>query len=134
MDPDLSDTIYIDNLRASESNSSKPRLDSGNSVLVRADLIDPLGNIRARQDKLIEWNNSTIQHFVDPRDGQNRSLHGEVAYSFALTPGISEPGIWTVRVYNAESLQPFHYEVPMLFLPSRAIIDSTNENLLMVRP
>ena len=64
-------------------------------------MIDPKGNVRVSQDKWIEWNNETIIHFVDPKDGKNRSAyHGETSYVFALTAGYFESGLWRVRIYK----------------------------------
>ena len=66
-----------------------------------AQLIDPKGNVRVSRDKWIEWNNETIIHFVDPKDGKNRSTyHGETSYVFALTAGYLESGLWRVRIFK----------------------------------
>ena len=75
----------------------------GDSILVIAQLIDPKGNIRVFQEKLI--NNETISpYFTDPRDGLKRKFyHGEFTHTFALTAGYLEAGLWRVRVFKSNS-------------------------------
>lgn len=95
----------------------------GMPIGVKAELVDPMGNLRSSKETIIYWNNETIKQFVDPRDGKKQKFfHGETSYTFALNVGYIESGLWRVRIFDSQSKQPHIYEVPILFLPS------TNQN------
>jgi hypothetical protein len=121
--------IMVENLSTNGSNY----LVNGDTVEVVAELVDPEGNVRVASEAAVEWNNHTIKYFTDPRDGQNRSFHGEYAHNFQLSAGYIEAGLWTIRLYKKSNdsglKRPHVYEVPMLFLPSKAHIDTIGDKL-----
>ena len=62
---------------------------------LKAELVDPMGNLRSSKETIIYWNNETIKQFVDPRDGKKQKFfHGETSYTFALNVGYIESGLW----------------------------------------
>lgn len=57
---------------------ARKHLVDGKPITVKAELVDPKGNLRVEQETVIEWNNRTVRTFVDPRDGHKRDFyHGE---------------------------------------------------------
>ena len=123
--PQGKSVIQFEDLQATNGSSHFLVADDDESppIRVKAELLDPRGNLRTVTETLIQWNNQTIQQFVDPRDGRHRDqkgFHGELAHVFALNVGYAEAGLWRVRIYDAGADQPFIYQVPLLFLPSNA--------------
>ena len=121
------EAIEVGNLTRNEDNNNL--IVGAEPLVIRAELVDPHGNIRTMKRKEIIWDRLHIHMFNDYKDGTNKTFHGEWGHTFDLAvSGLEPPGIWKVRMFKENTTgPPFVYEKPLLILPPPSDLAASKE-------